>query len=214
VTGPEIRAGSPAGGYRCIVADPPWPVKGAGRPMTVSGEGEWHERVTGTASRPLPYQTMPVEQIAALPVAGLADPVGCHLYLWTTNGFLDAAFDVIRAWGFRYSTTIVWAKTPMGGGLGGAFGISTEYLLFARRGSLPALSRVRGTWHQWKRPYNAAGKPMHSGKPPEAFELIEQVSPGPRLEMFARRVRPGWDAWGDQAPGAVALPALDSGIAS
>jgi N6-adenosine-specific RNA methylase IME4 len=191
-------------GYRCIVADPPWPQKGAGRPMEASGEGTWHERVTGTASRVMPYSTMALGAIAGLPVAELAHSEGAHLYLWTTNGFVEDAFAVVRAWGFRYSTTIVWAKRPMGGGMGGAWGISTELILFARRGRVPALGKVVGTWHQWKRPYDERGKPMHSAKPPEFYDLAAQVSPGPRLELFARRARPGWDAWGDQAPNPIA----------
>jgi len=97
----------------------------------------------------------------------------------------------------------------MGGGLGGAYGISTEFCLYARRGRLDPLSRARGTWWNWKRPYDERGKPMHSAKPGEFYELVEAVTPGPRLELFARRARAGWDAWGDQAPGAVRLQALE-----
>lgn len=190
--------------YRTIVIDPPWPQKGGG-PLR-GGHGEGFIGTTG--SQPMPYSTMSIDEIKGLRVAELADPGGCHLYLWTTNRFLRDAFAVLDSWGFNYSTTLVWAKTPMGGGLGGAYGISCEYVLFARRGNLAATSRVRGTWFSWKRPYNAAGKPMHSAKPPEFYAMVEQVSPGLRLEMFARRPRSGWDLWGDQAPDAVSLPAL------
>jgi N6-adenosine-specific RNA methylase IME4 len=190
--------------YRTIVVDPPWPQKGGGPLSGGHGEG-----FVGTAgSMPMPYSTMSVDHIKDLRVADLADPGGCHLYLWTTNRFLRDAFAVADSWGFRYSTLLVWAKTPMGGGLGGAYGISSEYVLFGRRGNLATTARVRGTWFNWKRPYNAAGKPMHSAKPPEFFSMVESVSPGPRLEMFARRERAGWDLWGDQAPDAVSLPTL------
>lgn len=190
--------------YQTIVADPPWPQKGAG-PLK-GGHAEGFIGTTG--SLPMPYRTMTVAEIAAMPVAALADPRGAHCYLWTTNRFLADAFTVLATWGFTYSTTLVWAKTPMGGGLGGAYGISTEYVLYGRRGRLPALSRVKGTWFNWKRPYCERGKPMHSAKPREFYQMVEQVSPGPRLELFARRERAGWDLWGDQAPGAVELPAL------
>jgi N6-adenosine-specific RNA methylase IME4 len=192
-------------GYRCIAVDPPWPQKGGG-PL----KGGHAEGFIGTAgSRPMPYPTMTIDQIAALPVSRLAHPDGCHVYLWTTSGFLPEAYRVLEAWGFRYSTTLVWAKRPMGGGLGGAFGISTEFVLFGRRGRVPALSKVVGTWFSWKRPYDLRGKPMHSAKPGEFYAMAETVSPGPRLEMFARRERPGWDLWGDQAPDAVQLSPLD-----
>ncbi len=143
-----------------------------------------------------------------MPISSLAHEEGAHLYLWTTNRFLPDAFAVLAAWGFSYSTTLVWAKAPMGGGMGGAYGISTEYVLFGRRGAAPALSRVSGTWFPWKRPYDERGKPQHSAKPAEFFSMVGRISPAPRLELFARRDRPGWDAWGNQAPGAVDLDAL------
>lgn len=165
-------------GYRCIVADPPWPQKGGGPLCGRMGFGD----ATG-ASKAMPYALMSLPEIAALPVSELAHPDGAHLYLWTTNGFLDDAFDVIRAWGFRYSTTLVWAKAPMGGGLGGAYGISTEYCLYARRGALAPTRRVRGTWFNGKRPYDERGKPMHSAKPREFYDLVSTVSPDPRLAL-------------------------------
>lgn len=176
--------------YATIVADPPWPQKGAGALVGREGFGD----ATG-ASKPMPYSTMTVAEIAALPVAGLA-AADAHLYLWTTNGFLRDAFDVIEAWGFRYSTTLVWTKAPMGGGLGGAYGISTEFLLYARRGRLPERQRVGTTWFAWKRRYDARGKPLHSAKPPPALDVVESVSPGPYIELFARERRLGWDSWG------------------
>lgn len=193
-------------GYRTIVADPPWPMQSAGK---LRGREGWVDCPPTAPHRPMPYLTMTIADIAALPVSELASAEGCHLYLWTTNTFLDDAFDVLRAWGFTYSTTLVWAKNLMGGGFGGAFGISTEYCLYGRRGKLRYQNRMRGTWFNWKRPYDERGKPMHSAKPPEFYAMAEQASWGPRLELFARRARDGWDAWGDQAPGAVELAALD-----
>jgi len=190
-------------GYRCLVVDPPWPQKGGG---TLRGREGWHD--AKGASLPMKYPTMSVTEIADMPICDLAHSDGAHLYLWTTNGFLPVAFDVLRFWGFEYSTTLVWAKNLMGGGLGGAYGISTEYCLYARRGDLPALTKVSGTWWNWKRPYDERGKPQHSAKPDEFYNLVATVSPPRRLEMFARRARPGWDVWGDQAPGAVDLAPL------
>jgi N6-adenosine-specific RNA methylase IME4 len=176
--------------YATIVADPPWPQKGGGSLFGREGFID-----AGGASRPLPYPTMSIGEIAALPIPAARD---AHLYLWTTSGFLGSAFRVIEAWGFAYSTTLVWAKRPIGHGLGGAYGIASEFILFARRGSLPALTKVGRNWFEWKRPYDERGKPRHSSKPPEFFAMVERVSPGPRLEMFARSQRVGWDVWGDE----------------
>jgi len=178
--------------YSTIVADPPWPQKGGGSLMGREGFLD-----AGGKSLPLPYKTMTIDEIAALPIDAAPD---AHLYLWTPSGFLPDAFRVVAAWGFRYSTTLVWAKRPIGFGLGGAYGIATEFVLFARRGKLPAIGRVGRNWFDWKRPYDKRGKPRHSAKPPAFFDLVQTVSPGPYLEMFARDSRPGWDAWGDEAP--------------
>ncbi len=95
--------------YRTIVADPPWPQKGGG-----SLKGREGFLDAGGPSLALPYHTMTVEEIAALEVPAGPD---AHLYLWTTSGFLRDAFRVVEAWGFRYSTTLVWAKAPIGHGL-------------------------------------------------------------------------------------------------
>lgn len=183
-------------GYRTIVADPPWrtstgPAKGLGEGWSGGGDGQ---------SRPLAYSTMTVEAISALPVRELADK-DCALYLWTTNGFLHAAFHVLADWGFDYSTTLVWGKTPMGSGLGGCYGISTEFILYARKGSPLERYKQKGTGlgFGWKRVYDERGKPLHSAKPPELQDYAEAMNDGPRLEMFARRQRLGWDTWGDQA---------------
>jgi N6-adenosine-specific RNA methylase IME4 len=161
---------------------------------------------SGGPSRALPYPSMTLDQIKAMRVVDVAD-AHSHLYLWTTNGYLRDAFDVAAAWGFKYSTTLVWAKAPMGGGLGGAFGICTEYLLYCRRGSLQHRKKIGRTWFDFKRPYDLRGKPNHSGKPEEFYGVIEQVSPGAYLELFARQNRLGWNSWGNECL-SVDLPAL------
>ena len=184
--------------YATIVADPPWNTRAG----SLKGREGFVD--AGGASRPLPYPTMSVSEIAALAVGDIADD-DADLYLWTTNGYLPHAFDIAAAWGFTYSTTLVWAKNIMGGGLGGAYGISTEYVLYCRRGSLPSIGGHAGTWFQWKRPYDHRGKPQHSAKPDAFYYLVEQVSPGPYIELFARKQRLGWDTWGNEARNDVAL---------
>ena len=148
---------------------------------------------------------MTVAEICALPVKNVVAE-DAHLYLWTINRYVEDAYTVARAWGFEPSTLLTWAKKPMGGGLGGTFGISTEYILFARRGSLAAKQRVKGTWFPWKREY-VNGAPAHSRKPAAFMEMVEAVSPGPHLELFARRRRPGWSVWGNEVEPDISLDA-------
>lgn len=181
--------------YRTIVADPPWEFPDYGA-RTLSTEGYWAERHIGHA-KPIPYRRMALDEIKALPVADLAER-DAHLYLWTVNRHVEAAYNVARAWGFTPSTLLTWCKEPRGLGFGGTFNPTTEFILFCRRGSLKAHRRWPSTWFLLKRPY-IDGKPAHSAKPDGFQDIVEQVSPGPYLELFARRQRLGWDTWGDEA---------------
>ena len=170
----------PSGRFRCIVADPPWHVKAG--PRSLHDENE--------RSRPLVYPTMTLAEIEAMPVAGVADK-DAHLYLWTINRYVENAYTVARAWGFEPSTLLVWAKRPKGRGLGGTWPTFTEFCLFARRGTLKATTRGPSNWWTWTR-----GK--HSEKPEAFQDMVETVSPGPYLELFARRPRLGWTVWGNE----------------
>lgn len=107
--------------YSVIYADPPWQTK-AGRPLSgyKMENGKQLFIPTSNTSRELAYNTMTVEEICAMPIQDVATD-NCHLYLWVTNQYLMRAGEVIKAWGFKYSTTLVWAKNPMGGGLGRQF---------------------------------------------------------------------------------------------
>ncbi len=168
--------------YSTIVADPPWHYD-AGWPMS-NGAGQKGNR----GRRILPYSSMTVEEIVRLPVASIAAG-DSHLYLWATNRYLRDAYGVLDAWGFRFSQILVWCKPPRGIGPGGAFSITTEFVLLARRGSLAHSARVDSSWWEWPR----SG---HSTKPPAFLDLVQQVSPGPYVELFARAPRLGWDSWG------------------
>lgn len=185
-------AGRPGvSGYRTIVADPPWALKFGAR-RTPSQRGGWAAPKWDRAEvRELPYPTMTVPEITALPVAELAAEQA-HLYVWTVNRYVRDTYAIVEAWGFRPAQLLTWCKAPMGEGLGGAFTPTTEHVLFARRGVLPALARVDSTWWQWKR-----GE--HSAKPEAFLDMVERVSPAPRLEMFSRRARLGWDTWGNES---------------
>lgn len=183
--------------FACIYADPPWKTK-AGRAFagykTVDGKQVFN--AIDNKSRDLPYASMTVDEICAMNVKALAAK-DAHLYLWVTNQYLLKAERVILSWGFKYSTTLVWAKRPMGGGLGGTYKITTEFLLFATRGKLKPKQQVIGTWFQQKRQYKN-GHPCHSKKPEYFHDLIESVTPGPYIELFARSYRPGWRVWGNE----------------
>lgn len=182
-----------SGSYHTVVADPPWHYESWPSGST-SANSRYYAADAIQRRKAIPYPTMSVEEIAALPVTDLAAD-DAHLYLWTTNRYLFDARAVAEAWGFKYAQLLVWAKTPMGKGPGGTFAQSAEYILFCRRGSLRSLKRLDTVWWNWRR----TGR--HSAKPEAMIDMVEQVSPGPRVELFARRARFGWDYWGDESLG-------------
>lgn len=134
---------------------------------------------------------MSTEEIAALPVVECAAP-NAHLYLWTTNAFLDEAFRLARGWQFEPRTVLTWVKPGIG--MGHYYRNNTEHVVFAVRGSLRTLRRNQPT------AFTAPKSKIHSRKPEEFFKIVESMSPGPYLEMFARVRRPGWEAWGNEVP--------------
>ena len=168
-----------------ILADPPW--RFANRTGKMAPE---HRRLRR-------YDTMTLADIKALPVADLTQPQS-HLYLWVPNALIAEGLDVMKAWGFTYKTNLVWYKVrydggPDGRGVGFYFRNVTELVLFGVRGSLRTLAPGR-------RQVNlvADHKREHSRKPDKLYEVIEECSPGPYAELFARHSRRGWIQWGDE----------------
>ena len=165
--------------YRTILIDPPWPIA----MMTFSSRFPKNWR-----SAKLPYPTLTIPQIATLPVATFAEP-GTHLWLWTTNRMLPHAFDLVKAWGFTYHAPITWRKPS---GCGAYFVSVTQHLIFAYKDKCQ-FHRKR----YFPTCFNANPQ-RHSTKPEISYAMIEAISDAPRLELFARRKREGWDVWGNE----------------
>ena len=171
--------------YTTILADPPWQFQNRTGKMAPE-----HKRL-------LRYPTMELKEIMELPIPKLA-AARSHLYLWVPNALLQEGLKVMEAWGFTYKTNIVWYKIrkdggPDGRGVGFYFRNVTELLLFGLRGSMRTLQPGRTQVN-----LVSTRKREHSRKPDEIYDLIEQCSPGPYLELFARFGREGWDQWGNE----------------
>ncbi len=173
------------GRFSTILADPPW--RFTNRTGKMAPE---HGRLKR-------YQTMDIDEICKLDVATLAND-NSHLYLWCPNALLPYGFRVMEAWGFDYKANLVWYKIrkdggPDGRGVGFYFRNVTEILLFGVRGRLRTLAPGRRQVNMIR-----SRKREHSRKPTESYRVIEDCSPGPYLEIFAREVRPGWVQWGNE----------------
>ena len=167
--------------YGTILADPPW---------------RYDQTPRGAAARH--YPTMSLDELAALPVGRLAAP-DCFLHVWATHGFYAEARRLMAAWGFAYRSVLVWVKPQLG--TGHYWRSSCEFLLLGVRGRPRFRDRSVPNWL-------CATRGWHSEKPEAVRRLVELVSPGPYLEMFARRPTPGWTAFGNEVspPAATADP--------
>ncbi len=173
----------PDGKYGVILADPPWAFETRGE----GGKGRSAENH---------YPTMSVDEIGDRIILDLAAD-DCALFLWVTSDRLPAALDVMTRLSFRYaSTAFVWVKEGAPG-LGYWTRKGAELCLLGARGSPKRLAAdVAEVVH--------APRGRHSEKPEEVYERIERLVAGPYLELFARKPRPGWDAWGNDPALAVA----------
>jgi N6-adenosine-specific RNA methylase IME4 len=167
--------------FKAIVADPPWP-------MRMSGQ---YKLPRHSSPRFLAYETMTLEEIKSLPVSHVAAS-GAHLWLWVTNQFLRAGFEVCEAWGFTYLAPLTWVK---GSGFGNYFVQTTEHILFGYKQKCRFTKEryLPTAYTDWGRESQGG----HSVKPYQSFQLIERVSEAPYLEMFARppaipRPLPDW----------------------
>ena len=171
--------------YQIIYADPPWSY--GGRKLNASTDGkELNDH----------YPTMEIEEIKALPIKKIADK-NCLLFLWVVYPQLERAFEIIKSWGFKYSTVAFeWVKlteTEKNVCFMGAWtcGGDIELCLLARRGSVPRQSKIvhRLTVQRGK----------HSKKPNEIRpKIVNLCGDIPRIELFAREKTEGWDVWGNE----------------
>jgi N6-adenosine-specific RNA methylase IME4 len=187
--------------YGAIVADPPWHFK-ARTALQMANPGSRRD-----AERH--YATMNLEQIKALPVGELATK-DAHLFIWTTGPCLRQTFEVIEAWGFRYSAVaFTWVKlkrshnarqlrivesleSELHVGLGLTTRKNAEFCLLARRGHARRLAKN-------VREIILAPVREHSRKPDEAYARVQRYCAGPYLELFARQSRDGFDGWGRES---------------
>lgn len=174
--------------YDLIYADPPWKQSRGGKKAVRASS-------SGMA---LPYSTTSIEEIEQLLKQFTEkQPDNAIMFMWTIDKYLHESEQMAKRLGYKLHARMVWNKVT---GIPAAFTIryGHEYLLYLYKGKLtPVAKDERGKIHsvfteQVKR---------HSQKPDIAYEIIERLYPNlTKIELFARRKRPGWDVWGDQAP--------------
>lgn len=167
--------------FHTILADPPWDI---------------NQRGAYGANKH--YDLMPLERIKAMPIKDLAEENG-HCWLWVTNNTLRCGFDVLEAWGFTPRSVFTWIKLRIG--LGVYLRNCTEHVLLGTRGKAPVLCKNQINFGIFQ-------VQDHSHKSEEIHKIVERVSPGPYLELFARRRMPGWDVWGNEIDSDIVIPGM------
>ena len=186
--------------FAAIMADPPWPYDSPRALVGNGGRGSEGAAQIVQADVSQHYNVMTLDAIKALPVA-LASQEHCLLFLWTTNPFLadGSAADVVRSWGFKPKSVLTWAKVQTDGETpsmktGHWLRSASEHVILGVRGAPKRLSALGvPTWFPHRRL-------PHSVKPVCIYEIVEKMSEGPYLELFARRTAHSarWSVWGNE----------------
>ena len=168
----------PAGEYRCILIDPPWPMARI-------------QRTARPDSKPdFDYPTMQVAEIANLDIPAMLAP-DAWVFLWTTQRFIWDSYKIIKGWGLRYRFMMVWHKN-------GGFQVwnypafNGEFIIAAARGK-PQFVDTSAFPCVFSAPRGG-----HSEKPLEFYQMIARTTLGPRLDMFARKAHEGFTVWGNE----------------
>lgn len=191
--------------FQVIVADPPWAFDDSLRAMKSKTK-------RAAAAQ---YSTMSFDQIYGMKVEELAEPEGCILALWTPSAMLEHGLETIKRWGFVYKQQFIWVKirrnalevtTDMNKmtrvGLGRLFRQCHEVALIATRNKVPGKSVYANLQDRSQRSVSFDLNRGHSIKPPTLQDRLDTMFPNTRrLEMFARRNRPGWSSIGDGVTG-------------
>ena len=165
--------------YNTLIIDPPWEIQ---------------QRGNYGAERK--YPLLPLDRIKAMPIKDLAGD-NAHCWLWCTASSLRYGYEVLEAWGFTPRSIFVWIKPRYT--LGVYLRNQAEFALLSTRGKAPVRCKSQP---------NVGYFPLleHSHKPEEFHKIVERVSPGPYLELFARREFPGWDVWGNEVKSDIDIP--------
>jgi N6-adenosine-specific RNA methylase IME4 len=168
-----------------VLADPPWIYE------------NWSPAGGVRAAAANHYEVSAIDEILRLPVAALAAD-DCALLMWCTwpHILIGSHINIIKAWGFKPSTCAFnWTKTNASGG----FFVGNGY--YTRSNTEPCLLALKGSPLRLANDVSQvvmAPVGEHSVKPEEVRRRIERLFAGPYLELYARKLVPGWTVWGNE----------------
>lgn len=169
----EIRLANEPEKFSVIYADPPWEYDNSGFEMSAANH----------------YPTMPTVNICKMKIPSAENSI---CFMWVTNPLLTDGLEVMKSWGFEYKTNMVWVKDRHTAGFY-VYGQHELLLIGVKGGGMtpPDEGKPKSIVH--------GSNDEHSRKPDVVYEIIEAMYPhGKKLEMFARRRREGWEAFGNE----------------
>ena len=191
------------GRFKTVVVDPPWDVTWYSNTLTLESRDQLRQKQLserkglGLKRMPgyvqMPYPTMSLDEIKALPIPEVLEPDGL-VFLWTTMKMLPHAFGVLEAWLVEYDYTMTWHKSRGPKPLNKPM-YNAEFVLVGKQGRPHYLEeKMLFTSNSWSSPR------VHSHKPEGFYDLLRRVTPEPRMDVFARRQIAGFTPWGDEVP--------------
>jgi N6-adenosine-specific RNA methylase IME4 len=186
--------------YEIIYADPAWSFGDRLRSSKKKADGKMDYRELERH-----YDTMSIKEMCEIPVKNITAE-NSVLFMWTTDAHLEEAMKVINAWGFKYKTIgFVWNKKTNKGNQVCFMGKWTM------KGSEICLLATKGKAHSMIEKHNVrqlveAERQKHSKKPDEVLNrIVELLGNRPRLEMFCRESKQGWDVWGNEVDNSITI---------
>ena len=177
--------------YSVIYADPPWKYKNTSPPCLPSKSPD-------TCLVEYYYPTMTYDELREMPIKDISEK-DCVLFMWTTTPNIEQGLQLVKDWGFKYKTMITWEKVNKDC-MGYWFRVCTEHLIVAIKGNIKSFRSMERTCYR-------EARRKHSQKPEYFYPLIEKVTSGNRVELFARREREGWDVFGNEVSNSIKLNA-------
>lgn len=173
--------------YKTIVIDPPWEIAKIKRKVRPN-------------QMQMDYPMMTLQEIKDMPIGEISDEQS-HCFLWTIDKYLYESKEVLEGWGFKYHCTLAWNKTN---GIS-LYGINrrVEFVLVGLKGKHEAYPKRKTIPAAF-----TAKSPRHSQKPQEFYDFLD-VLEGPKVDVFARQEREGWDVFGNEVENSISLPNIE-----
>lgn len=179
--------------YKIIYVDPPWSFSNKNTGGSMKSGADAH------------YTTMSISDLKNMDIQSICDK-DCILFMWWVSSQPQEALDLVKSWGFKIKNMngFVWVKRTKLWKL--FFGMG----FWTRAGSESCLIAVKGKIKPVNKSVRAVVEAINEkhSKKPDLFadKIVELMGDLPRLEIFARDKKKGWDIFGNEINSDITIP--------